>query len=236
MYLKPLRKSGFFMKELSSNFLTMQLIYCYDAYCGWCYGFSPVIKKIAEEYKDVMHADVLSGGMILPEKPLHISATANYILKAYKNVEELTGIKFSEDYLWHIKNPEESDWYPNSETPAIAMCIFKEYYPDRAVEFSADLQYALHYEGRDLTDDEAYRHLLEKYSIQPEIFYEKLKSEDYKEVAYYEFSLMKQLQVTGYPCVFIQTGELKFQMVARGYTDYDTLKERIELIIKKQEN
>ncbi|MCP9750107.1 DsbA family protein, partial [Ferruginibacter sp. HRS2-29] len=110
------------------------LLYCYDAYCGWCYGFSPVIKKIAEEFKEELETEVLSGGMILPEKPVHIKVTAGYILNAYKNVEELTGITFGEDYLWHIRNPEESDWYPNSEKPAIAMCIFKEYYPERAVE------------------------------------------------------------------------------------------------------
>lgn len=207
------------------------LIYCYDAYCGWCYGFSPVIKKIAEVFKDRLQIDVLSGGMILPENPVHIKVSASYIANAYKNVEELTGIKFGKGYLWHIMNPEESDWYPNSEKPAIAMCIFKEYYPERAVEFAADLQCALHYEGRDLTDDEAYLHLLEKYSIQTEIFYEKLNSEVYKEMAYYEFSLMKQLQVTGFPCVFIQTGDLKFTMLARGYTDYETLQQRIENVL-----
>lgn len=212
------------------------LIYCYDAYCGWCYGFSPVIKKIAEEYKDKLDIEVLSGGMILPEKPVHISASAGYISKAYHHVEELTGIKFGSDYLWHINNPDDSDWYPNSEKPAIAMCVFKEYYPERAVEFAADLQYALHYEGRDLTDNEAYRHLLEKYSIQSEVFYEKLASAEYKDMAYYEFSLMKQLQVTGYPCVFIQTGELKFVMVARGYTSYEDLKERIDKTIGVAEN
>ncbi|MEO6405594.1 MAG: DsbA family protein [Ferruginibacter sp.] len=207
------------------------LIYCYDAYCGWSFGFSPIIKKIAEEYKEMLDLEVLSGGMILPEKPVHIKVSANYILNAYKNVEELTGIKFGEDYLWHIKNPDDSDWHPNSEKPAIAMCIFKEIYPDRVIEFATDLQYALHYEGRDLTDDEAYRHLLEKYSINEEMFYTKLHSEEYKEMAYYEFSLMKQLQVDGYPAVFIQTGELKFHLVARGYTDYDTLKERIEKVL-----
>lgn len=209
------------------------LIYCYDAYCGWCYGFSPVIKKIAEEYKNVLDIDVLSGGMILPDKPTHIRLAAGYIAKAYKEVEALTGIKFGEDYLWHIHNPEESDWYPSSEKPAIAMSIFKAFYPGRAIGFATDLQYALHYEGRDLTDDAAYLHLLEKYSIQPEIFFEKLASEQCKEMAYYEFSLMQQLQVTGYPCVFIQTGDLKFVMVARGYTDYETLKGRIEKVLEE---
>ena len=209
------------------------LIYCYDAYCGWCYGFSPVIKAIAEKYRPQLDIDVLSGGMILPEEPTHISSIAPFIQKAYKTVEGTTGIKFGNDFLWHIFNYEDSDWYPNSEKPAIAMCIFKDFYPERAIEFASDLQYALNYEGRDLTDDAAYAHLLEKYSIHPEIFYERLSSEEYKEKAYYEFSLVKQLQVAVYPCVFIQTGELKFIMVARGYTAYDTLQERIENVLKE---
>lgn len=207
------------------------LLYCYDAYCGWCYGFSPVIKKIAEEYRHELETDVLSGGMILPEKPIHIGEIAPVIQQSYKTVEELSGIQFGKDFLWHIFNNEDSDWFPNSEKPAIAMCIFKEYYPDRVIEFAADLQYSLNYEGRDLTDDEAYRHLLEKYSIHPDAFYEKLHSDSYKESAYYEFALVKQLEVTGYPTVFIQTGEAKFHLVARGFTEYATLSERISNVL-----
>lgn len=209
------------------------LIYCYDAYCGWCYGFSEVMKKLNSEYKSKLEIEVLSGGMILPEQPVHIKATAGYISKAYKNVEELTGIKFGEDYLWHIHHPEQSDWHPNSEKPAIALCIFKEYFPDQQVSFAADLQYALHYEGRDLTDDHAYTHLLEKYNLRAEEFYEKLKEEEYKEKAHYEFALCKQLQVTGFPALLLQLNESKFYLLARGYTDYDTLIKRLENAIKE---
>jgi len=208
------------------------LIYCYDAYCGWCYGFCSVITEVANTFKHVLDIEVLSGGMILPEKPTHINVSAAYISKAYKTVEDTTGIKFGEDYLWHILNPEESDWYPHSEKPAIAMCIFKEYYPNRAIEFAADLQYSLHFEGRDLTDNEAYKHLLEKYSIHEENFYQKLSSEEYKEMAYYEFTLVKQLKVDGYPSVFIQTKENSFHLVARGYTDANTIKDRISEVLK----
>jgi putative protein-disulfide isomerase len=214
--------------------MNLTLFYCYDAYCGWCYGFSPVIKKLTEQYP-VLQVEVLSGGMILAEKPVPISATAGYIQKAYPTVEEYTGIKFGPDYLWHINNPELSDWFPHSEKPAIALCIFKEYYPGRQVAFAGDLQYALHFEGRDLTDDEAYRHLLEKYSIQPEVFYTKLRSEEYKEQAYYEFQLCKQLQVTGYPSVLLQNTETKFTLLARGYTDYDTVTARLEAALKEME-
>jgi putative protein-disulfide isomerase len=212
------------------------LIYCYDAYCGWCYGFSPVIKKIAEEYKDKLEFEVLSGGMVISEEAKPISVTAGYIQQACKVVEKHTGIKFGSDYLWHINNPDLSDWYPSSEKPAIALCIFKEFYPERQIEFAADLQYALHYEGRDLCDDEAYTHLLEKYSIMPETFYTKLKSEQYKEMAYYEFALCKQLNVDSFPQVLIQLSENKFYLLAKGFTAYEDLKERIERVMEESVN
>ena len=48
------------------------LIYCYDAYCGWCYGFSPVIKKIAAQYKDELYIEVLSGGMMVGDAVMPI--------------------------------------------------------------------------------------------------------------------------------------------------------------------
>ena len=204
------------------------LYYCYDAYCGWCYGFSPVIRRLFEEYRQTVAFEVLSGGMILPEKPQPVKVMADYILSSYKTVEERTGIRFGEDWLWHIRNPEESDWYPNSEKPAIAMCVFKEYYPDLAVLFAGELQYALHYEGRDLTDDEAYRHLLEKYQIPEKEFYGKLHNPAYKEKAYDEFALVKQLRVTGFPTVFLQVSESKFYLLTQGYTDYLTLKKGME--------
>lgn len=209
----------------------MTIIYCYDAYCGWCYGFSGVIKGIAEEFKNEFNFEVLSGGMILPEVPQPISAIAPFIQESYKSVEELTGVKFGSDYLFHINRAEDSDWFPNSEKPAIALCIFKEYYPENGVTLAADLQYALHYEGRDLTDDEAYRHLLEQYVIDPDEFYTKLHSEEYREKAHYEFQLVKQLKVDSFPQVLLQVSDSKFYLVAKGYTDYDTIKTALDSIL-----
>ena len=103
------------------------IYYCYDAYCSWCYGFSPVIKKIAGEYKDKLDIEVLSGGMMIGDEVMPIEKIAPFIQASYKRVEELTGIKFGDDFLWHINNPDKSDWVMNSEKPAIALCIVKEY-------------------------------------------------------------------------------------------------------------
>jgi len=204
------------------------LIYCYDAYCCWCYGFSPILSKLERIYEQILDFEVVSGGMILPQNPLHISIMASFFAETSKAVEETTGVKFGKDFLWHIENPADSDWFPNSEKPAIAMCIFRQYHPNQAIAFAADLQYALFFEGRDLCDNEAYRHLLDKYHIPAEEFYTRLKQKEYTDQAREEFALCRQLKVTGFPALFLQTSGSKIYELTNGYTDYDTIVKRLE--------
>lgn len=204
-----------------------KLIYCYDAYCGWCYGFSKVMQQVDEKYGQQMAIEVLSGGMILPDEPIEVEVFSSTVLENYKRVEEYTGIEFGEDFLWHYLNPDKSDWFPNSLMPAIALCIVKEKKPEMGLQFAIDISYGLNYEGRDLTDPEAYRHLLDKYGFEAEEFYEKLKSEMYKSMAEYEFAIMKQLRIDSYPVLLLQESESKFHMIAKGYTDYETVNARI---------
>jgi putative protein-disulfide isomerase len=208
-----------------------KIIYCYDAYCGWCYGFSPVIKELWLKHREQFDFETISGGMIPVEATKHIGAIAEYIQGAYQTVEQMTGVTFGKDYLWHIFNPDESDWYPNSEMAAIAMAIFRELYPDQTIAFASDLQYALYEEGRDLTDKEAYRHLLEKYDIDADVFYQKLGSGAYKEKAYYDFSLIKQLSVNGFPTVFLQLDDAKLYMISRGFSTLEDVEQRMNKIL-----
>lgn len=207
------------------------IYYCYDAYCGWCYGFSPVIKKLWEDYKDRLVFDVLSGGMVLGNPPAHIGVMAGYIAGAYKTVESTAGVSFGPDYLWHIFNPDKSDWHPSSLKPAIALSVMKDLQPQMAVPFAADLQHSLYFEGRDLCDDEAYRHLVDKYQLDTIEFYTLLKSPAYEEKANYDFALCKQLQVSGFPTLFLQTSERKFYLLARGYTPFDDVKSRLDQVL-----
>src|SRR4030095_14378763 len=114
--------------------------------------------------------------------------------------------------------------------PAIAMAVFREYLPLSQVPFACDLQYALNYEGRDLCDNEVYRHILEKYELPVDEFYTKMKSEQYHDLAVYDFSLVQQLRVTGFPTMFLQVTDTKLYQVSRGYLDYESVRSTIERI------
>ena len=207
--------------------------YCYDAYCGWCYGFSSVIYQLWDTYKSRFQFEVLSGGMIPKESAKPISTTAAYILSAYPRIEELSTVKFGEDYLWHLKHADESDWIPHSEMAAVALAIVRDQYPKQQIPFIKDIQYALFTEGRDLTDPEAYRHLLQKYNLDAADFYQKLSSEAYIEKAHYDFALCRQLQVTGFPKLLLQVSDNKFYLVAQGFTSLEAIEERVHNILSE---
>jgi putative protein-disulfide isomerase len=200
---------------------------CYDAYCGWCYAFSKPMKQLYEAYKHTYFFEVLSGNMIPKEQKHHISKTAQYIQQASTVVTKHTGIHFGKEYLWHIENPDLSDWVIDSELPAICLTIFKTYYPDRAFEFAHDIQYALFEEGRDLCDKEAYSHLLEKYNIDANAFFEAITNETIINQTHNEFALVKQLGVTGFPNIFLQVTSQKIYHIANGYTNFNDLETRI---------
>jgi len=168
---------------------------------------------------------------MLPSEPVPIRITAPLIKELYPLVEEKTGVRFGPDFLWHIHHPDQSDWFPSSELPAIALNVFKSFLPDQQVDITARIQKALFEEGRDLTDPEAYRHLVEYYGLSAELFYARLKDPDYKEQAYGEFETCRQLKVTGYPQLFCQLNESKIQMLSSGYTDVNLIQKRIDLIL-----
>jgi putative protein-disulfide isomerase len=75
-----------------------------------------------------------------------------------------------------------------------------------------------------------YRYLAVNFGIDPDEFIHKMHEEQFKQAAYYEFALSKQLQVSGYPAAFIQSADNHFYMIAKGFTRLEDLEARIEKV------
>lgn len=211
----------------------IKIIYVYDALCGWCYGFSPVLKECYEKHKNEFEFEVLSGGMMIGDRVGSINDIAPYIKSAYHTVENTTGVKFGEAYLRVL---EDGSMVLNSEMPSIALSLFKQYFPDQSVLFAHEIQNALYFDGRDPSEIETYRYIAVNHGIDPDEFEVKMNLESSKEAAYYDFALAKQLRVESFPAVLIQSSETGFYLIAKGYTDSATLELRIENVQKELEN
>lgn len=209
---------------------SVKIIYVYDALCGWCYGFSPVLKQCYEKHKNDFEFEVLSGGMMLGDRIGSINDVAPYIKTAYHTVENTTGVKFGEAYLRVL---EDGSMILNSELPSIALSIFKQYFPKESVLFAHEIQNALYFDGRDPNKFDTFRHIAVNHGIAPDEFEAKMKTESAKEAAYYDFALAKQLRVESFPSVLIQTSETGFYLIAKGYTDFETLEFRINNVLNE---
>ena len=207
-----------------------KIIYVYDALCGWCYGFSQVIKECFEKHKNDFEFEVLNGGMMIGERVGSINKIAPFIKSAYHSVESTTGIKFGEPYLRHL---EEGTMILDSERPSVALSVFKTYYPEMSIPFVHDLQNAIYFDGKNPNEYEIYRYLAVNFGIDPDEFEEKMKMNISKEAAYYEFALARQLRVESFPAVLIQTSDTGFYLIAKGFTELDTLELRIDNVLKE---
>ncbi|GAB3545587.1 DsbA family protein [Spirosoma fluminis] len=201
-----------------------RIIYIYDALCGWCYGFSPVIRRFQATHADAYDFDVLSGGMMTGARTKPIAALRSYIEQAYKSVEARTGVQFGQPYLNQIL---QSDTYvADSEKPGMALTLFKAIMPDRAVDFASTLQTALHRDGIDLNVDSQYGPLVDPFGIDPDEFVAHLNDPAIKEQTWAEFNLVSQYGINGFPSVLLDTGSNLFQ-VTRGYVPYEQLEASI---------
>jgi putative protein-disulfide isomerase len=207
----------------------MKLIYIYDAVCGWCYGFTPVIQQLQAQFGAEMEFEILSGGMMLSANHRPASAMYTYIQDAHKRVEATTGIKFGTAFLDEYL---QTDDIMDSEKPGVALTVFKQYQPEKAINFAHDMQLALNYYGKSLNDDTTYAELLEKYNIPAAEFLKKMQQDENKYATHQEFNMVQQWGITGFPAAILDNGE-QLYLIARGFTPLERMLEAIKEIKDK---
>jgi putative protein-disulfide isomerase len=206
-----------------------KIIYVFDPMCGWCYGFSKVINRYATEHKTEFDFDIISGGMVVGDREGPIGDFAEYILGAYKRVEDYSGVKFGEAYLAQLRTKK---LWSSSVTPAIAIETFKTYKPDEAIAFASAVQKSYFYDGKDLRSDDVYREVLKPYAIDADRFIEKMHTEQLRKAATDGFQESANYGITGYPAVLLLYNG-KYYMVAKGFTDYETFSRTVQTVLDK---
>jgi putative protein-disulfide isomerase len=208
----------------------MKLYYIYDALCGWCYGFSPVMKDFHDKYHNDISFEVISGGMVTGDRIGSIGQVAGYIRQAYKDVEERTGVKFGQDFLQGIM--ERGTAVFTSLPPAKAMTAFKHFLPDQQVPFAHALQYAIYFDGMEPENLEGYVSLASNFGINKADYARRLQAEDNAYATREEFMFTQQLGVQGFPMVILKNDQEKYYLVSRGYVDRATLEEQYTKTVK----
>lgn len=212
----------------------LKVVYVYDAHCSWCFAFSTVMQQIQKKYGKTLDFEVISGGMVIGEQigKLAKRYSPEMLLGVYQRITDMTGTVFGADYLAKVK---EGEVYINSEVPAIALSVFKEKMPEKAVDFAHAIQEQLFSHARIVNDETLYETLATQFDLDSAEFLAEMKMEKYESAARYDFALSRQLQVSGYPQVLVQSDDLRFYLIAKGYTDFATLDQRVVQVMQQLE-
>lgn len=199
------------------------IIYIYDAYCGWCYGFSPVINRLHQEHSSQYGFLVLSGGLIRGERigPMDKS-TAEYIRKATPRLEEYTGVKVSDTYLAQLDNPSRRN---NSNIPARALVVLRKYAPERSVEFASWLQKKLFNDVADLSKEEVYKEAATAFGLNPDTFIREMQAAQPAVDA--EFEMVQSWGINGFPAVILDRGDTLIAL-SNGYAPFEELNKALQ--------
>ena len=210
----------------------MKIIYVYDALCGWCYGFSPVITKLEDTYKNRFDFEVISGGMITGSRIGPIGEVAPYISWAYKEVENRTGVKFGNTFLNEtLKN---GNTIFTSVPPAIALSLFKKLERKNQIRFAAALKKAIYFNGIAPEHLDVYGQIASKFGLDADAFIKKMKVPLYSALAEDDFKTSANLGVSGFPSVFVEN-EQGYHKIASGYVSFDVLENNLLAILNKEQ-
>jgi putative protein-disulfide isomerase len=206
-----------FLAMISANESQAQtktrLLYFFDPLCGWCYGFSPVIKQIAEEGKDSLEVEAITGGMMTGEREGPLGHFSSYILGAIPRVEEYTGVKFGEGYKKMIA---DSNHFSSSVKPCIAVNVAKMLKPEIGVAFASEIQQIHFAEGYDLNVDDTYKVLAERFGLNGEEFLKAMKEDKNKVLTEQEFARTQRFGVSGFPCLVAERNG-QYYLVSSGF-------------------
>lgn len=200
-----------------------KIIYIYDAYCGWCYGFSPVITAFHQKYQNDYTFEVISGGLIIGDRvgPMEPNM-AKYIKGAIPRLVEITGVKISEEYVNSLGDPNRIN---DSMEPAKAMAAFRKFAPNRVIEFAAWLQKAQFVDSKDITKMEVYRDAATEFKISPDDFIREMEASTAD--AKSDFMKAQQWGITGFPAVLIDRGDTLIAL-SNGFTDLPNLESSLK--------
>ncbi|ABG60873.1 DsbA family protein [Cytophaga hutchinsonii] len=206
----------------------MKLLYVYDPLCGWCYGFGPVVEKIEKNYKGTVDVEIISGGMVMGNRIAPIGNMSEYILDAIPRLQRMTGIEFGQPYITLLK---EGSYVTSSEKPSIALCVYKSFTAERAVEYGHAIQTSFYKEGKDLNQDVLYADLATSYGIDRAAFLKRMKDSVYFNQAHEEFKRAAALGVTGFPTLLLKQ-ENGYTALTEGYATYESIEKQLQKHVK----
>lgn len=192
-----------------------------DTMCGWCYGFSDVITRIHEKYKDKYDFKIIPGGMWIGDEVKTMDTHLGKFIKTSNvRVEALTGIHFGEGFNKNVLG--SSNRILDSLPGAKAVVLFQKLNRDKSFEFVKKIQEAFFVNGEDMNDISVYSEIAGSFGISKVEFEKEFLSQELMEETFEYFNSGEKLGVQSFPTIILEKDNKRI-IIAQGYSNFKEL-------------
>lgn len=193
-----------------------RIFYFADPMCSWCWGFSPVIARIAVEAGERAPVRLVAGGLrVGTTEPMDARAKA-VVREHWEHVQAATSQPF--DFAFFAREGFVYDTGPACRA-AVAM---RNLAPEQTLAYLEALQRGFYADGRDVTDPAVLAALAGPFCAGADVFAAVYAAPEVEEATAADFRLTQALGIAGFPAVVLKD-EAGLVPLTIGYQPFEDL-------------
>ena len=205
------------MRNLPPN---LSLLYITNPMCAWCYGFTPVIRRLRALWQGHLEVQVRFGDLQAHDShPLQHDQKERLAI-SWHRVQERTYLPF--EYRFFIQR----SFVFNTEPACRAMLCVRLLRPVLTLEVLRAMHSAFFVDNIDLKETRELVRLVGLFGIRENLFLTLFESDEIMQQVEEEFAYVDDIGATTFPSVYLNTSDGPQRLTA-GYVDLHELEQRI---------
>ncbi|MCJ8167491.1 DsbA family protein [Pontibacter sp. E15-1] len=196
------------------------LLYVTNPMCAWCYGFTPVVRRLHALWHGRLKVKVCFGDVqATAAEPLSRQEKGSMAV-SWHRVQEEAYLPF--DFRFFTR----ADFVYNTEPACRALLCVRLLRPVLTLEVLRAFHSAFYADGLDLKDTAVLVHLVGLFGIRENLFLALFESDEIMRQLEEEFDYVDELGADTFPSLFLQTKQ-GFEKLADGYVPLHNLEQRL---------
>ncbi len=208
----------------------LHFLYVADPLCSWCYGFQPVMERLAAHFAGRLGVRVVMGGLRAGNtKPMRAEDKA-YIKGAWTRVAAASGQPFDQAFF------DRDGFIYDTEPACRAVVVAREWGADAPLSplaFKARISAAFYAHNRDVTEGRVLAAIAAEAGFEQAAFAARLDDAAMKSATFRDFLIAQEMGVSGFPMLAAGSEAGGYALVTNGYRPIDGLIEAIESWLAK---